>query len=114
MKVKNRNSARQRLHAHPAASRGFWIRLIAGIIDLILLVVPFAIFVSFLATGMGISNPFFNHRAGTPLNETLAQWGPTFQFLCVCFFAAESWLYLLFRRVLAGMQIWESASSGSM
>jgi len=72
---------------------GFWIRLIAGIIDLFLLVVPFAVFVSFLAAGMGISNPFFNHRAGTPLNETLSQWGPTFLFLCVCFFAVESWLY---------------------
>jgi uncharacterized RDD family membrane protein YckC len=72
---------------------GFWIRLIAGIIDLFLLVVPFAVFVSFLAAGMGISNPFFNHRAGTPLNETLTQWGPTFLLLCVCFFAAESWLY---------------------
>ena len=42
---------------------------------------------------MGISNPFFNHRAGTPLNETLAQSGPTFLFICLCFFAAESWLY---------------------
>jgi uncharacterized RDD family membrane protein YckC len=62
-------------------------------IDLFLLVVPFAVFVSFLAAGMGISNPFFNHRAGTPLNETLSQWGPTFLFLCVCFFAVESWLY---------------------
>ncbi len=72
---------------------GFWIRLIAGMIDLFLLVVPFAVFVSFLAAGMGISNPFFNHRAGTPLNETLTQWGPTFLFLCVCFFAVESWLY---------------------
>jgi uncharacterized RDD family membrane protein YckC len=72
---------------------GFWIRLIAGMIDLFLLVVPFAVFVSFLAAGMGISNPFFNHRAGTPLNETLTQWGPTFLLLCVCFFAGESWLY---------------------
>jgi uncharacterized RDD family membrane protein YckC len=59
---------------------GFWARLIAGIIDLFLLVVPFAVFISFLA-------------AGTPLNETLSQWGPTFLFLCVCFFAVESWLY---------------------
>jgi uncharacterized RDD family membrane protein YckC len=77
----------------PLPHAGFWIRLIAGIIDLILLVVPFAVFVSFLAGGMGISNPFFNHRAGTPLNENLAQLGPIFLFLCVCFFAAESWLY---------------------
>jgi uncharacterized RDD family membrane protein YckC len=79
--------------AVPPPHAGFWVRLIAAIIDLILLVVPFAVFVSFFAAAMGISNPFFNHRAGTPLNETLAQWGPTFLFVCVCFFAVESWLY---------------------
>jgi uncharacterized RDD family membrane protein YckC len=72
---------------------GFWIRSIAAIIDLILLVVPFAVFVSFFAAMTGISNPFFNHRAGSPLNETLTQSGPTFLFVCLCFFAAESWLY---------------------
>jgi len=80
----------QSLQSSPA---GFWIRAIAGIIDLILLVVPFAVFVSFLAGGMGISNPFFNHRAGTPLNDTLAQSGPSFLLICLAFFAAESWLY---------------------
>lgn len=72
---------------------GFWIRSIAAIIDLILLVVPFAVFISFFAAATGISNPFFNHRAGTPLNETLTQSGPTFLFICLCFFAVESWLY---------------------
>src|ERR1700719_2136363 len=72
---------------------GFWMRSIAAIIDLALLVVPFAVFVSFLAAGMGISNPFFNHRAGTPLNETLTRSGPTFLVICLCFFAAENWLY---------------------
>jgi uncharacterized RDD family membrane protein YckC len=85
---------RKDLSAAPPMTRaGFWIRLIAAIIDLILLVVPFAVFVSFFAAGMGISNPFFNHRAGTPLHETLIQSGPTFLFICLCFFAAESWLY---------------------
>lgn len=77
----------------PLTRAGFWIRFIAAVIDLVLLVVPFAVFVSFFAAGMGISNPFFNHRAGTPLNETLAQSGLTFLFICLCFFAAESWLY---------------------
>ncbi|HKN74991.1 MAG TPA: RDD family protein [Candidatus Acidoferrum sp.] len=86
------------LRSDPAADlslfhAGFWIRSIAAIIDLILLVVPFAVFVSFSAAAMGISNPFFNHRAGTPLNETLAQFAPIFLTLCICFFAAESWLY---------------------
>ena len=75
---------------------GFWIRAVAGIIDLFLLIVPFAVFVSFSVAAMGISNPFFNHRAGTPLNETLAQSAPTYLFICVCFFAVESWLYFAF------------------
>jgi uncharacterized RDD family membrane protein YckC len=79
--------------AAPWPYAGFWIRLVAGIIDLILLVVPFAVFISFFAAATGISNPFFNHRAGTPLNETLTQSGPTFLFICLCFFAVESWLY---------------------
>jgi uncharacterized RDD family membrane protein YckC len=72
---------------------GFWIRSIAAIIDLIFLVVPFAVFVSFFAAATGISNPLFNHLAGAPLNDTLTQSGPTFLFVCLCFFAAESWLY---------------------
>jgi uncharacterized RDD family membrane protein YckC len=82
------------LSAAPLATRArFWIRSVAGIIDLILLVVPFAVFVSFLAAAMGISNPFFNHRAGTPLNQNLTQHGPMFLFICLCFIAVESWLY---------------------
>jgi uncharacterized RDD family membrane protein YckC len=78
---------------HPSLHAGFWIRIVAAMIDLVLLVVPFAVFVSLLAGGMGISNPFFNHRPGTPLNETLTQSGPTFLVICLAFFAAESWLY---------------------
>ncbi len=79
--------------ALPLPHAGFWIRCIAGIIDLILLVVPFAVFISFFAAAAGISNPFFNHHAGTPLNETLTQSGPIFLFICLSFFAVESWLY---------------------
>ncbi len=77
----------------PLPHAGFWIRSIAAIIDLILLVVPFAVFISFFAAAAGISNPFFNHHAGTPLNETLTQSGPIFLFICLSFFAVESWLY---------------------
>jgi uncharacterized RDD family membrane protein YckC len=87
------SSARNPSAPLPLPRAGFWVRLIAEGIDLFLLVVPFAVFVSFSAAAMGISNPFFNHRAGTALNETLAQWGPTFLFFCVSFFVAESWLY---------------------
>jgi len=82
--------------AAPLPHAGFWIRLVAGIIDLILLVVPFGVFVSFFAAATGISNPFFNHRAATPLNETLTQSGPSFLFVCLCFFAIEGLLYFAF------------------
>jgi uncharacterized RDD family membrane protein YckC len=72
---------------------GFWIRLVAATFDLFLLIIPFAIFISFFAAATGISNPFFNHRPGTPLNDTLTQSGPCFLLICLAFFAAESWLY---------------------
>ena len=45
---------------------GFWIRVVAGLLDLFLLVVPFCVFVSFAAAVVGISNPFFNNRIGKP------------------------------------------------
>jgi uncharacterized RDD family membrane protein YckC len=86
-------SRRDASAAFPLLRAGFWTRLIAGIIDLILLIVPFAVFVSFFAAATGISNPFFNHRPGTRLNETLTQSGPMFLLVCIGFFAAESWLY---------------------
>lgn len=80
-------------HASLSLHAGFWIRLIAAAFDLFLLIIPFAIFISFFAAATGISNPFFNHRPGTPLNDTLAQSGPTFLLICLAFFAVESWLY---------------------
>jgi uncharacterized RDD family membrane protein YckC len=79
--------------AVPPRHAGFWIRLIAAAFDLFLLIIPFAIFISFFAAATGISNPFFNHRPGTPLNDTLTQSGPTFLLICLAFFAIESWLY---------------------
>ena len=72
---------------------GFWIRLVAAAIDLAILIVPFCVFVSFCAAAMGISNPFFNHRAGVPLNDTLRDLGPVLLAVSSCFFALQSWLY---------------------
>lgn len=72
---------------------GFWVRFIAAAIDLAIVTVPFAVFVSFFAAAIGISNPFFNHREGTPLNTTLHQLGPAFLATCIGFFAAEGWVY---------------------
>lgn len=83
---------------------GFWVRFIAAVIDLAIVMVPFAVFVSFFSVAMGISNPFFNHREGTPLNATLHQLGPLFLAAGIGFFAAESWLYF----ALAESSVWHA------
>jgi uncharacterized RDD family membrane protein YckC len=88
----------------PLLRAGFWIRAVAAMIDLFLLIVPFAVFVSFFAAATGISNPFFNHRPGTPLNETLTQSAPMFLLVCLAFFAAESWLYF----ALSESSVWRA------
>ena len=72
---------------------GFWIRVLAALIDLVILAVPFAVFVSFLSVGMGISPAFVDLRPGEPPAEVLAQFGPTFLFISLCFFAVSGWLY---------------------
>lgn len=95
METEARSDTSANAYAIAASMRraGFWIRLLAGFVDLFILVVPFCIFVSFDAAAMGISNPFFNNRIGRPLNETLRQYGPAFLFVCVGFFALEGLVY---------------------
>jgi uncharacterized RDD family membrane protein YckC len=72
---------------------GFWVRLAAAIIDLMILAVPFAVFISFLSIGMGISPAFLDLRPGETPNEILQQFGPRFLFISWSFFAVSSWLY---------------------
>jgi uncharacterized RDD family membrane protein YckC len=72
---------------------GFWIRCAAAILDLILLGIPLAVFVSFLSVVMGISTAFLDLRPGQPPSEILARFGPTFLFLSLCFFVLMGWLY---------------------
>ena len=72
---------------------GFWVRGVAAIIDLILLAIPFAVFVSFLSVGMGISNAFLDLRPGVAPLQILARFGPTFLFVSLCFFVVLGWIY---------------------
>jgi uncharacterized RDD family membrane protein YckC len=72
---------------------GFWIRSVAGIIDLIVLAIPFAVFVSFLSVAMGISTAFLDLHPGMPPSEILARFGPRFIFISFAFFAVEGWFY---------------------
>lgn len=75
---------------------GFWIRLAAGTIDLLVLAVPFAVFVSFLSVVMGISKDFLDLHPGQAPSEIMTRFGPRFLFLSLCFFAVSSWLYFAF------------------
>jgi uncharacterized RDD family membrane protein YckC len=74
----------------PAA---FALRLAAATIDLIVLAVPLAVFVSFLSVAMGISTAFLNLRPGQAPSEILKTFGNTFLLISLGFFILMSWLY---------------------
>lgn len=72
---------------------GFWVRVAAALIDLTILAIPFAVFVSFLSVGMGISNAFVDLNPGMAPHELLLRFGGKFLFICLCFFVVMEWLY---------------------
>lgn len=72
---------------------GFWLRFTAALIDLAILVVPFAVFVSFLSVGMRLSKDFLNLRPGMPPSEVLMRFGPRFLYISLGFFIVLSWAY---------------------
>jgi uncharacterized RDD family membrane protein YckC len=76
--------------ARPA---GFWLRFAAAVIDLVVLAVPFAVFVSFLSVGMRMSIDFLDLRPGMPPSEVLMRFGPRFLYISVAFFVVLSWAY---------------------
>jgi hypothetical protein len=65
---------------------GFWVRLLAGLIDFTVLLVPFSTVVSFAAMGMKVwYSFFFGMRPGQPLPEDLAREGPILVLIGVFF-----------------------------
>jgi uncharacterized RDD family membrane protein YckC len=72
---------------------GFWVRFAAALVDLTILAIPFAVFVSFLSVGMGISNAFVDLNPHMPPNELLLRFGSRFLFLCLLFLVVMEWLY---------------------
>jgi uncharacterized RDD family membrane protein YckC len=72
---------------------GFPLRLIAATIDLLVLAVPLAVFISFLSVAMGISTAFLNLRPGEPPSEILKAFGNIFIDISLGFFVLMSWLY---------------------
>jgi uncharacterized RDD family membrane protein YckC len=80
--------------AAPLRHAGFWVRFLAAIVDLIVLAIPFSVFISFLAVHMGIWYAFFfDSRPGQPPNEVLRQNAPTLITAGLTFFILTSWLY---------------------
>jgi uncharacterized RDD family membrane protein YckC len=67
--------------------------LIAATIDLLVLAIPLAVFVSFLSVAMGISTAFVNLRPGEPPGEILKAFGSIFVDVSLGFFVLMSWLY---------------------
>lgn len=80
--------------AAPLNYAGFSIRVFAGLIDFIILLVPFSVVVSFTAAGMDIwYSFFFAHGPGQPLPEDLARKGPMFISIGLAALILFGWLY---------------------
>jgi len=79
--------------SNTAQPAGFWLRFAAAVIDLVVLAVPFAVFVSFLSVGMRISNDFWDLRPGMPPSEVLMRLGPRFLYISLAFFIVLSCAY---------------------
>jgi uncharacterized RDD family membrane protein YckC len=77
----------------PSPPADFWLRFAAAIIDLVVLAVPFAAFVSFLSAAMRISTEFLDLRPGIPPGEVLMKFGPRFLYNSLGFFLLLSWTY---------------------
>jgi uncharacterized RDD family membrane protein YckC len=71
----------------------FFPRLFAGIIDLMILAVPLAVFISFLSVALGISSAFLDLNPGETPAEILRQFGDRFIYSTPAFFVAMSWVY---------------------
>jgi len=74
-------------------SAGFWVRCAAGLLDLLILAVPLAVFVSFTSVALGVSNQFLDLNPGMPPHEVLQRLGPRLILASLAFFAVLSWMY---------------------
>jgi len=81
--------------ATPAANQyaGFWLRVPAAIIDLIILAIPLAMAVSYLSVAMGSWRAFLQLHPGQSPQEIVAAFGHTYLFAILCFFIVTGWLY---------------------
>ena len=72
---------------------GFWLRVAAAIIDLIILAIPLAIAVSYLSVAMGSWRAFLKLHPGQSSEEIVAAFDRTYLLAILCFFLVTGWLY---------------------
>jgi uncharacterized RDD family membrane protein YckC len=72
---------------------GFWLRVPAAIIDLIILAIPLALAVSYLSVAMGSWRAFLSLHPGQSPAEIVAAFGHTYLFAILFFFIVTGWLY---------------------
>ena len=72
---------------------GFWLRVAAAIIDLIILAIPLAIAVSYLSVAMGSWRAFLKLHPGQSSEEIVAAFGRTYLLAILCFFLVTGWLH---------------------
>jgi uncharacterized RDD family membrane protein YckC len=77
----------------PRLPAGFWVRLVAAMLDFLILAVPFAVFVSFLSVAMGIPVDFLQLNPQTPPSEILLKFGPDFLTYGLLFYVVSGWAY---------------------
>jgi uncharacterized RDD family membrane protein YckC len=77
----------------PEQYAGFWLRVPAAIIDLIILAIPLAMAVSYLSVAMGSWQAFLNLHPGQSPQEIVAAFGRPYLFTILCFFIVIGWLY---------------------
>jgi uncharacterized RDD family membrane protein YckC len=67
--------------------------LFAGIVDLVILGIPLACFISFLSVAMGISTAFLELEPGKTPHDLLLKFGSRFIYATLAFFVVVSWVY---------------------
>ncbi len=77
----------------PQQYAGFWLRVAAAIIDLIILAIPLAMAASYLSVAMGSWRAYLGLHPGLSPDQVVAAFGRKYLFMILCFFILTSWLY---------------------
>lgn len=72
---------------------GFWLRAAAAIVDLLVLAMPLAVFVSFLSVAKGMPLTFVRLNPDQTPSDVTATFGKPAVYLMLAFFVLSSWLY---------------------